>query len=155
MSATYIQYINKVFYQVKEVQLTHHNANTTDLAAHIVKDLMGYQVYVVPDSTGAARKSSATSALSDIAILKEHGLNVMSTYNPPIRDRQNNVNVKFRKGQFYVNESCKETIKEIEVLSARDKEGKVSHLSVTAGYVLWKLDPLKSTEQRSSRTIRL
>lgn len=155
MSATYIQYINRVFYLVKEVQLTHHNANTTDLAAHLVKDLMGYQVYVVPDSTGGARKSSATSSLSDIAILKEHGLNVMSTHNPFIRDRQNNMNVKFRKGQFVVDESCKETIKEIETLSSRDNEGKVTHLSVTAGYVLWKLDPLKSTEQRASRTIKL
>lgn len=145
MSATYIQLIDGVFYQCEEVQLTHRNANTPDLADRIISDLVhkGYDVKIVPDSTGRARKTSASSAQSDHQILRDKGLTVLETSNPFIRDRQNNLNIKFRKDQLVIDPSCTKTIKEIETLSSRDKEGNVSHLSVTTGYVCWYLDPLK------------
>ena len=141
MSATYIQYINGIFYQCTEVKLTHRNANTHDLSARIIKDLKGYNVKLIADSTGNARKTS-NSAQSDHQILKDAGLYLMPTKNPLIRDRQINLNTMFRKEKFVIDPSCKETIREIETLSARDKEGNVSHLSVTSGYVGWKLDPM-------------
>ena len=142
MSATYMQYIGGVFYQCDEVQLTHRNANTFDLGQRIIKDLNDYEVFIVPDSTGRARKSSG-SGKSDHQIMRDMGLRVMETRNPLIRDRQNNMNVKFKKKMLFINPKCVKTIKEIETLSRRDTEGKVSHLSVTTGYVCWKLDPLK------------
>ena len=145
MSATYIQHIDGVFYQCEEVQLTHRNANTVDLADRILSDLVskGYDVRIVPDSTGKARKSSATSAQSDHQIMRDKGLRVLDTSNPFIRDRQNNLNIKFHKEQLVIDPSCTATIKEIETLSSRDKEGSVSHLSVTTGYVCWFIDPLR------------
>lgn len=124
MSATYVQYINGKFYQCKEVQLTHNNANTLDLGHRIIKDLQGFQVYIVPDSTGNTRKTSATSAATDHTVLKELGLNIMPTFNPQIRDRQNTVNYNFYKDLLEIDESCIETVKEIETLSNRDVEGK-------------------------------
>lgn len=154
MSATYIQFIGGVFYQCKEVQLTHRNANTHDLGLRIKQDLIGYQYSVIPDSTGNARKSSATSSKSDHQILRDLGITVLDTHNPFIRDRQNTLNVAFLRKTLFIDPSCSGTIKEIETLSSRDAEGSVSHLSVTTGYVVWKLAPLKP-KQLPSRTIQL
>lgn len=149
MSATYIQYIGGIFYICREVQLTHANANTLDLGNRILQDLKGYQVYIVPDSTGKNRHSSATSTLTDHQVLKELGFNILPTHNPFIRDRQLTLNYYFHKSQCFIDPGCKETIKEFETLNNRDKEGKVAHLSVTAGYVSSKLAPLKTHNQSS------
>lgn len=153
MSATYIQHINGVFYQCNEIQLTHRNANTSDLGDKILSDLTdkGYRVLIVPDSTGKARKTSASSGQSDHQILREKGLEVLETYNPFIRDRQNNLNIKFHKETLVIDPSCLKTIKEIETLSSRDKEGNVSHLSVTTGYVVWYVDPLRRITPKSKQ----
>lgn len=154
MSATYIQFIGGIFYQCKEVQLTHRNANTLDLGKRIQADLAEYKVHIIPDSTGASRKSSSASGLTDHQILRDLGLDVLPTHNPLIRDRQNNLNLMFHKKTMVIDPSCILTIKEIETLSGRDKEGSVSHLSVTTGYVTWKLSPLKAP-QAPSRVINL
>jgi PBSX family phage terminase large subunit len=154
MSATYIQHINGVFYQCKEVQLTHRNANTHDLGQKIIQDLQGYQIHIVADSTGKARKTSSSSGTSDHQILKDMGLHLLETSNPLIRNRQNTVNLAFLKKQLVIDPSCTLTIKEIETLSSRDKEGSVSHLSVCLGYVMWKLAPLQP-KVKTSHTIHL
>ena len=62
---------------------------------------------------------------------------------------QNNMNIKFKKKELVIDPSCQKTIKEIETLSSRDTEGKVSHLSVTTGYVAWLLNPLKRIVPKS------
>lgn len=143
MSATYIQFIQGTFYQCNEVSLEHRNANTFDLSDRILDDLKDFkEVFIIPDSTGRAR-SSKTSGKSDHQIMREKGLIVMETSNPLIRDRQNNLNILFRKELLVVDPSCVKTIKEIETLNSRQTEGLVSHLSVTTGYVTWKLAPLK------------
>jgi phage terminase large subunit len=154
MSATYMQYINGIFYQCKEIQLTHRDANTYDLGQRIINDLKGFNIQLICDSTGKARKTSASSGKTDHQILRDLGLTVMETSNPLIRDRQNTVNVAFLKKQLVIDPSCPQTIKEIETLSSRDTEGKVSHLSVTTGYVLWKLAPLQP-KRKASHTIHM
>lgn len=154
MSATYIQYINGIFYQCKEVQLTHRNANTYDLGVKIKQDLVGYNIIIVPDSTGKARKTSSSSGTSDHQILKDLGLTLLDTSNPLVRNRQNTVNLAFLKKQLVIDPSCVGTIKEIETLSSRDTEGKVSHLSVTTGYVVYKLAPLQA-KAKPSYTINM
>ena len=153
MSATYMQYIGGKFYQCQEVSLTHRNANTFDLADKIIEDLAskGFTAQIVPDSTGRARKTSSSSGQSDHQIMREKGLKVLETSNPLIRDRQNNMNIKFKKQELIIDPSCSKTIKEIETLSSRDTEGKVSHLSVTTGYVTWLLSPLRRIAPKSKQ----
>ena len=142
MSAVYIQYINGVFYCCKEVNLTHRNANTADIANQIQTDLEGYNKYIIPDSTGRNRSTKGTSE-SDHQMLRDHGLTVMETHNPFIRSRQTTVNSHFRNKKIFLSEDMKKTRKEIETLASRDEEGKVNHLSVALGYVAWKLAPIK------------
>lgn len=144
MNAVVGQYIRGKFYICEHIHLTDSNSNTYDLADHIVsKYATKYRVKIIPDSTGASRKTSAIAGQSDHKILRDAGLEVITTKNPLIRNRQNNVNMKFKKNQLVIDSKLTDLIEEIETLSARDKEGSVSHAAVCVGYLVWHLDPLK------------
>ena len=149
MEGVYVQYKHGNFYVCKESILEHHGANTDEAATKIVKDLKGFRVLVIPDSTGRALKTSA-SGRTDIEILRRYGLEVMATRNPFVRDRQNTLNNHMKQNKLFIDPSCKTLIKELEVLSARDKEGDKAHASVALGYVTWKLAPLKRERLSSS-----
>lgn len=143
MCNVYVQRINGHYNVFQENSLMHRNANTDDAALKIIKDLGRRDHGVIPDSTGGARKTSASSsAKSDIQILEQHGLNVYRTKNPLIRDRQNALNMIFKKNRITIDHSCKKLRTELETLSSRDNEGQVSHLAVALGYVVWYFDPL-------------
>jgi len=66
-----------------------------------------------------------------------------------IRDRQNAVNILFKKQELYIDPSCTKLIKDIETLSSRDTEGKVSHLGPCLGYVVWKMKPIRRLTPQS------
>jgi phage terminase large subunit len=153
MEGIYVQYINGMFYCFQENILQHHGANTDAAATKICEDLIPeYKVFVVPDSTGKAVKTSSSG--SDIEILKRYGLTVMDTTNPFIRDRQNTVNILLKQGRIIIDPSCKHLIKEFETISSRDKEGDKAHVTVALGYVAYKLEPLRQARKKQ-RTIVL
>lgn len=144
MNAVLMQFIGGKLYVCERVHLTDLGANTYDMAKHLVENYSkDYNLRIVPDSTGKARKTSNESSASDIEILKQHGLHVETTKNPFIRDRQNSVNVQFRHNNLIIDSKLTDLIKEVETLASRDKEGKVSHAAVAMGYVVWKLCPTK------------
>lgn len=152
MNAVLVQYIRGKFYVCERVRLDNQHANTYDMADYLLKNYANkYRLMIIPDSTGRSRKTSAIAGQSDHKILTDAGLEVMNTKNPLIRNRQNNVNIKFKKQQLIIDPKLNDLIKEIETLSSRDKEGDISHAAVTIGYVLWHLDPLKRVKtQRGS-----
>jgi phage terminase large subunit len=152
MEGCYVQFIDGTFYVCQENILTHHGANTDNAATKICKDLAEYRPMIIPDSTGKAVKTSARGA-SDIEILRRYGLEVIPTHNPFIRDRQNAVNLSLKKIKMIIDPSCKFLIKEFETLSSRDKEGDKAHVSVSLGYVVWKLAPIRRAT--ASRMIQL
>ncbi len=141
MCGCYVQRQGSNIVVTQEKILGEYNSNTDTAAQEIVKDLNSYRKYVIPDSTGKARKTSS-SGRTDIEILRSYGLEVMPVKNPFIRDRQNTVNIHFKKGNLIIDPNCKTLIKELETLSARDKEGDIAHVSVSLGYVLNKIAPL-------------
>lgn len=150
MANCYVQFRNGKFYVFKETILDNYGANTDNAASKIVKDLSGYNVVVIPDSTGKARKTSS-SGRTDIEILRSYGLNVVETKNPFVRDRQNTLNMHFKKNDVIIDPSCINIIRELETLSNRDKEGECAHVSVALGYVTYKLKPLRE-RKRSTYT---
>lgn len=153
MSAVIVQYYNGVFKVCKEIRLTGTDSNTFDLGQTIIKELQGYNVQIIPDSTGMARKTCATK--TDLQILRDLGLRILETHNPHIRSRQQTVNMAFLKKQCLIDPSCVVTIKELESLSVRDDEGTKTHLQVCLGYVIWKLAPLQEVhKQLQPRVIR-
>lgn len=154
MEAIYVQYIKGIFYCYKENILNQYDANTDAAATQICEDLVPrYNPIVIPDSTGKNRKTSS-SGKTDIEILKRYGLTVHETSNPFIRDRQNTLNLILKQNRIVIDPSCKVLIKELETLSSRDKEGDKAHVSVALGYVVWKLEPLRS-KRKEQRTIQL
>lgn len=143
MCNIYLQRIDNHYYVFQETSLTHRNANTDDASKKIVSDLIGDDYSVIPDSTGGSRKTSAKgNALSDIQIMESYNINVLRTKNPLVRDRQNALNMVFKKNNITIDESCRKLRTELETLSSRDDEGSVSHLAVALGYVIWYFDPL-------------
>lgn len=150
MAGCYIQKQGDKFIVFQESILDQYDANTDTASQEIVKNLKDFRhISVIPDSTGKSRKTSA-SGRSDHEIMRSYGLDVMVTRNPFIRDRQNNVNVNFKKGNLLIDESCTTLIKELETLSNRDKEGEKAHVSVGLGYVLNRLEPLRRTTKSTS-----
>lgn len=153
MANCYVQYRDGTFYCTHETILDQHGANTDNAATRICTDLKPkYKPLIVPDSTGKALKTSAMGR-TDLEILKSYDLEVIQTRNPFIIDRQNNLNVHLKKNKVIISPRCKTVIKEMETLASRDKEGDVAHASVGLGYVLWKLDPLKTLRQSSTRQL--
>ncbi len=151
MNAVLMQNIGKKLYVCERIQLTDTGANTYDMAKHLVDNYQGkYDLRVIPDSTGKARKTSSVSSASDIEILRQQGLKVEFTKNPFIRDRQNSVNIQFKAGYLVINSKLKDLIKEIETLAARDKEGQISHAAVAMGYVVWHVSPTKRIYRRNT-----
>lgn len=142
MTAVIGQYIDRTFYIFDEAYL--NNSDTYKMAAHLqAKDLGGGRV--IPDSTGANRK---TSGRSDFQILREAGFNVESTHNPFVSDRVNNVNRLFTSDRIVVHPRCKKLINDLERVTWKNNElnqsgssKHLTHISDALGYKCWKLDP--------------
>ena len=151
MNFVAIQYDKYGFKVIDAINLKDSAANTYSMAYEIYSRY-GRRAIVVPDSTGVARKTSAEVGITDIRILKNAGLNVETTNNPRIKDRQNSVNTAFLKNRLTINSHCGTLIKEIETLSNDADEGDVSHLAVAMGYVIWKLEPITIHNKTSGVT---
>ena len=152
MSGVCVQYVDGIFRVFKENIL--YDSNSYETAQHLIKSFSNNPFCVIPDSTGKSRKSSAVRGATDLQIFRDHGIHILPSHNPLIRDRQNNVNMHFQKGLIQIDPSCKTLIKELETLSARDKEGTFSHVAVALGYVIWKLNPMRKP-QRTSYSVQL
>ena len=149
------QYVDKKFYIWDEIYL--ENSDTYKMAS-VLKD-RGYQgLKVIPDSTGANRK---TSGKSDFQILKECGFTVESTHNPFVMDRVNNVNRLLSGDCIIIHPRCKKMINDLEKVSWKNNEldqsganKMLTHMSDTLGYFCWKIDPFGSIKKRYDTTAR-
>lgn len=92
---------------------------------------------VIPDSTGRNRK---TSGQSDFDIIKESGHQIMSTHNPFVKDRVNNVNRCLKNGLIEIDPSCKKLINDLEKVTWKNNklfagtDGMLGHISDALGY---------------------
>ncbi|PJB54250.1 MAG: hypothetical protein CO099_02655 [Bdellovibrio sp. CG_4_9_14_3_um_filter_39_7] len=102
---------------------------------------------VIPDSTGANRK---TSGKSDFIILKEAGFTIESTRNPLQRDRVNNTNRLFVANKTIINPMCKKLIGDMEKVVWKNgnlfegSDKKLTHISDCLGYIQWKMFPINA-----------
>lgn len=134
-----------------------NNSDTYKMAAALKsKGLSG--VRVIPDSTGANRK---TSGRSDFDILREAGFVIESTRNPFVTDRVNNVNRLLSNNLLTIDPKCKKLINDLERVSWKNNEldqsganKHLTHISDALGYLCWKLDPFGKTIQKYSMSPR-
>jgi hypothetical protein len=118
------------------------NANTFSMCAEIAKRYPGERIRIVPDATGAARKTS--SVKSDHEILRAAGFEVKtSTRNPPVEDRYNTVNARLREGRIEIDPACSMLIRDLERVTHEGNPDYLTHISDALGYLAWHVFPLK------------
>jgi PBSX family phage terminase large subunit len=99
---------------------------------------------VIPDSTGKNRK---TSGQSDFDIIKAAGFQIMSTHNPFVKDRVNNVNRCLKENKIIIHPRCKKLINDLERVSWKNNEldqktdSLLTHISDALGYGCYNLLP--------------
>ena len=98
----------------------------------------GHRVFVYPDPTGKARKTSASVGKTDFSILQSYGLNVLAKNgSPPIVDSVKAVNRMLRtadnKVNFYVSHKCTGTIKSLERTSWVDNKPDLAVIDKSQG----------------------
>jgi len=145
MTAVFAQHLNGRFYVFDEIFL--QNSRTELVIDEIIKRY-GHGLTIVPDATGAARKTS--SAHSDINLLKNAGFRVLHSHNPAVIDRTNNVNRLLANGKIIVDPSCTHLIKDFQLASWKangqlDKTSDplLNQIADGFGYLAWKLDPIR------------
>ncbi len=118
------------------------NSNTYAMAKAIRERFPHDRVRVIPDATGAARKTS--SVKSDHEILREAPFEVItSRRNPPVEDRYNTVNQRLREGRIQIDPSCPMLIRDLERVTHEDNPEYLTHISDALGYLAWHVFPLK------------
>lgn len=141
MTAVLCQLINNQLHVFDEVFLK--NSDTPKMCSELNR--RGYKgLKVIPDSTGANRK---TSGQSDFDILRANGFQVQSTYNPFVTDRTNNVNRLLSRNDIVIDPKCKKLINDLEKVVWKDNkldqktDKMLTHISDALGYACHKLLP--------------
>lgn len=128
---------------IDEIRLA--NSNTFELAEKLKAKYPG--IYVYPDPTGSARKSSSTR--TDHQILREHGFVVLSKAYVPVRDRVNSANSLLRKDKFSIEPNkCPHLVRDLErnIWKSGDmdkSEAELTHAGDAAGYSVEYLYPIR------------
>lgn len=147
MTAILFQHIDNRIQVFDEIYL--HNSDTFKMTEALkLKSAAGG--IVIPDSTGANRK---TSGQSDFSILEGAGFKIRSSRNPFVSDRVNNVNRLFSENKISIDPRCKKLINDLEKVSWKDNKldqsgtsKHLTHISDCLGYACWNLEPFnKST----------
>lgn len=153
MTAIVASIVNGEIHVFDEVFL--ENSDTLKMA-HYLKN-KGYMGSVAPDSTGKNRK---TSGMSDFQILKNNGFTILSTYNPFVVDRVNNINRLFNDGKIKINPRCKKLINDLNKVSWKNNkldqktDTSLTHISDCLGYLAWKLYPFNGHGEQISSQMR-
>jgi len=141
MTAVLLQDIDDCIVCIDEVFLP--NSDTPRMCIELKR--RGYSgLEIIPDSTARNRK---TSGQTDFDILKSHGFKIMSTYNPAVKDRVNNVNRLFGQNKIIIDPKCKKLINDLERVMWKDNkldqktDSLLTHISDALGYGCHKLKP--------------
>ena len=141
---------NDRIFVIDEIQIW--SSNTNEMVEEI-KRRYEKRVIVYPDPSARQRKTSA-GGMTDLAILKNAGLDVRCRNSAPfVRDRINSVNAKLKNAKgihslFIVN-SCKNVIKSIERqiykegTNVPDKDSGFDHFNDALGYMVEYNFPVK------------
>jgi PBSX family phage terminase large subunit len=155
MSASICYVVEDKIYVVDEIFL--RNSNTFQMSKELVKKYPNCKV--IPDSTGRNRK---TSGKSDHVILRDAGLEVMSTRNPFVTDRINNVNRLLEQKRLIISSRCKKLINDLEKVTWKEGRTEIdkssdhllTHISDSMGYACHKLFPLSEVTSAKIKGIR-
>ena len=139
-------------YQFDEIRMD--NSNTQEMAEELKNRYPRSKIFVYPDPSGNARKTSANGQ-TDFSILQNSGFVTKAPRrHDAVRDRINAINARFRsadgRNHLFISNKCKYTIECLEKYSFKegtqtpDKGGKVdySHMFDALSYCVAFLFPL-------------
>lgn len=135
---------NGIIYIYDEIYLK--DSNTYQLVNEL-NNRLSINSEVIPDSTGAARKTSSTK--TDHQIIREGGYKIPYVSNPHVKDRYNCINGHLQHNRIVIHPRCKMLIKDLETLPYENKDPMLSHISDAMGYLIWYLAPLQQPQQKS------
>lgn len=148
-------YDNGIFHIFDEIYMT-GGSDTYMMAAELKR--RGYGNFnIIADSTYSNRK---TSGRSDKVILENAGFRTEHTRNPLVVHRVTNVNRLFGQDRIVIDPKCKKLIRDFEQvtflengkLDGRNRE--LTHISDSAGYFFWKLQPIDSNIKQRAYSIK-
>jgi hypothetical protein len=156
MTAVLFYEENSIYHVFDEIYLA-GSSDTFKMCSELMK--RGYSgLTVIPDSTGANRK---TSGKSDFKILEDNNFSIArGVRNPFVTDRVNNINRLFMQSKLIIHTRCKKLINDLEKVSWKDNKldqsshnKHLTHISDALGYGMWYLSPLLN--KKKQRTIHL
>jgi len=113
---------NETMYCIDEIAM--YNSNTQEMADELKNRYPSSKIFVYPDSSGAARKTSANGQ-TDHSILQNAGF-ILKTLrkHDAVRDRINATNARFCSAdgvrRLYISKLCKYTIESMEKYNFRE-----------------------------------
>jgi hypothetical protein len=142
---------NKV-YVIDEIQIW--SSNTDELCEEIHRRYRNKKIFVYPDPSAKARKTSA-GGRTDLSILQNAGfLPKVMPRHMAIRDRVNSVNAKFCSASgergIYIHPKCKNLLNSVakqiykEGTVLPDKTQGFDHMNDALGYLISFLYPIKT-----------
>ena len=142
-------------YIIDEIQM--YSSNTDELAQEIRRRYPKSKVFVYPDPSGAARKTSANGH-TDFTILQNAGFNVKAPRrHDPVRDRINALNARLRsadgKNHLFVSKRCKYSIESLEKYCFKpgtqipDKDSGFDHMFDAISYCVAFIFPLQRVQE--------
>jgi hypothetical protein len=142
-------------YIIDEIQM--YSSNTDELAQEIRRRYPKSKVFVYPDPSGAARKTSANGH-TDFTILTNAGFNVKAPRrHDPVRDRINALNARLRsadgKNHLFVSKRCKYSIESLEKYCFKpgtqvpDKDSGFDHMFDAISYCVAFIFPLQRIQE--------
>ena len=142
-------------YIIDEIQM--YSSNTDELAQEIKRRYPTSKVFVYPDPSGAARKTSANGH-TDFTILTNAGFNVKAPRrHDPVRDRINALNARLRsadsKNHLFVSKRCKYSIESLEKYCFKpgtqvpDKDSGFDHMFDAISYCVAFIFPLQRNQE--------
>lgn len=151
MSAVVCVRQGETLYVIDEIRM--FSSNTQEIVEEIKSRYPSHKVWVYPDPSARAKKTSAGGA-TDITILQNAGFIVKApNSHNPVRDRINSVNSKLLNTAgvrtLFVTPNCKHTIDCLEKQTYKqgttqpNKDGGHDHMNDALGYLVDYLWPVK------------
>jgi hypothetical protein len=141
-------------YQIDEIQM--YSANTFEMCDEITHRYPKSKIFVYPDPSGSARKTSSNQ--TDHTILSNAGFLVKAPRkHDPVRDRINAINARFcsatGENHLYIAKQNKYTIESLEKYTYKegtqvpDKNG-YDHMFDALSYCVAYLFPIRKNQQQ-------
>ncbi len=140
-------------------EISMEGSNTYEMAEELLNRYPDNRLWVYPDASGQARKTSSNT--SDHHILRNSGFQLkVKSINPPVKDRIASVNASLKavdgSVKLRIDPKCKNLIKCISSQTYKlgthipDKGGNLDHMNDALGYLVHWINPIRTNKPKDA-----